>query len=103
MQAEKAEDLLERTLNDIQEIVNVTKAKPKIITLYTTPSLEAGDAAAGPGRTAQGGKLDMGALMKQAMASPAIAPFKKDAPKYAQKLAKAAHSLSALRRWGWTS
>ena len=37
----------------------------------------------------------MGALMKQAMASPAIAPFKKDAPKYAQKLAKAAHSLSA--------
>jgi leucyl-tRNA synthetase len=25
----------------------------------------------------------------------AIAPFKKDAPKYAQKLAKAAHSLSA--------
>jgi leucyl-tRNA synthetase len=41
------------------------------------------------------GKLDMGALMKQAMASPAIAPYKKDAPKYAQKLAKAAHSLNA--------
>ena len=41
------------------------------------------------------GKLDMGALMKQAMASPAIAEHKKDAPKYAQKLAKAAHSLSA--------
>jgi hypothetical protein len=44
---------------------------------------------------AEGGKLDMGALMKQAMASPAIAPYKKDAPKYAQKLAKAAHSLRA--------
>jgi leucyl-tRNA synthetase len=44
---------------------------------------------------AQGGKLDMGALMKQAMATPAIAEHKKDAPKYAQKLAKAAHSLSA--------
>ena len=44
---------------------------------------------------ASGGKLDMGALMKQAMASPAIAEHKKDAPKYAQKLAKAAHSLSA--------
>jgi leucyl-tRNA synthetase len=44
---------------------------------------------------ASGGKLDMGALMKQAMASPEIAPFKKEAPKYAQKLAKAAHSLSA--------
>jgi leucyl-tRNA synthetase len=37
----------------------------------------------------------MGALMKQAMAAPAIAEHKKDAPKYAQKLAKAAHSLSA--------
>ena len=37
----------------------------------------------------------MGALMKQAMASPSIAEHKKDAPKYAQKLAKAAHSLSA--------
>ena len=37
----------------------------------------------------------MSALMKQAMATPAIAEHKKDAPKYAQKLAKAAHSLSA--------
>ena len=37
----------------------------------------------------------MGALMKEAMANPAIAEHKKDAPKYAQKLAKAAHSLSA--------
>lgn len=37
----------------------------------------------------------MWALVKQAMASPAIAEHRKDAPKYAQKLAKAAHSLSA--------
>jgi leucyl-tRNA synthetase len=92
--AEKAEDLLERTLNDVQEIVNVTKAKPGKITLYTTPAWKqemlrlAVEAAAG-------GKLDMSALMKQAMASPAIAEHKKDAPKFAQKLAKAAHSLSA--------
>jgi leucyl-tRNA synthetase len=92
--AEKAEDLLERTLKDVQEIVSVTKATPNKITLYTAPAwkkemLRLAVAAA------QGGKLDMGALMKQAMASPEIAPFKKDAPKYAQKLAKAAHSLSA--------
>jgi leucyl-tRNA synthetase len=40
-------------------------------------------------------KLDMGALMKEAIASPVVAPFKKDAPKYAQKLAIAAHSLCA--------
>ena len=93
-QAEGAEELLERTLNDVQEIVNVTKATPVKITLYTTPQwkkemLRLAVAAAA------GGKLDMGALMKEAMASPAIAAHKKDAPKYAQKLAKAAHSLSA--------
>lgn len=94
LKAEKAEDLLERTLNDVQEIVNVTGTKPAKITLYTTPRwkkemLRLAVAAAA------GGKLDMGALMKEAMANPAIAEHKKDAPKYAQKLAKAAHSLSA--------
>ena len=94
VQAEKAEDLLERTLNDIQEIVNVTKAKPKMITLYTTPAWKQEMLRLALG-VVEGGKLDMGALMKQAMASPAIAPFKKDAPKYAQKLAKAAHSSDA--------
>ncbi|OPY51829.1 MAG: hypothetical protein A4E49_02093 [Methanosaeta sp. PtaU1.Bin112] len=38
-----------------------------------------------------GGKLDMGALIKQAMASTAIAEHQKEAPRYAQKLAKTAH------------
>jgi len=94
VRAEKAEDLLERTLNDVQEIINVTKAQPSRIALYTTPQwkkemLRLAVAAAA------GGKLDMGALMKEAMANTAIAEHKKDAPKYAQKLAKAAHSLSA--------
>ena len=94
VQAEKAEDLLERTLNDVQEIVNVTKAKPSKITLYTTPAWKREMLRLAVG-AAEGGKLDMSALMKAAMATPAIAAFKKDAPKYAQKLAKAAHSLSA--------
>ncbi len=69
MQAEKAEDLLERTLNDVQEIVNVTKASPTEDHALHHARLEAGDAAAGPGR-AEGGKLDMSALMKAAMATP---------------------------------
>ena len=93
-QAEKAEDLLERTLKDVQEIVSVTKATPTKITLYTSPAWKRNMLYLAV-QTAQGGKLDMGALMKQAMASPTIAEHKKDAPKYAQKLAKAAHSLSA--------
>jgi hypothetical protein len=75
VQAEKAEDLLERTLKDVQEIVSVTKATPTKITLYTAPDwkkemLRLAVAAA------SGGKLDMGALMKQAMATPAIAEHK---------------------------
>ena len=94
VQAEKAEDLLERTLNDVQEIVNVTRAKPVKITLYTTPEWKREMLRLAVG-AAEGGKLDMSALMKAAMATPAIAEHKKDAPKYAQKLAKAAHSLSA--------
>ena len=94
LQAEKAEDLLERTLNDVQEIVNITKAKPGKITLYTTPQWKKEMLRLAVG-AAVGGKLDMGALMKEAMANPAIAKHKKDAPKYAQKLAKATHSLSA--------
>jgi len=44
---------------------------------------------------ASGSKLVIVALIEQAMADPAISKNKKDAPKYAQKLAKAAHSLSA--------
>jgi leucyl-tRNA synthetase len=94
VKAEKAEDLLERTLNDVQEIVNVTRAKPVKITLYTTPAWKR-EMLRLAVEAAEGGKLDMSALMKAAMATPAIAEHKKDAPKYAQKLAKAAHSLSA--------
>jgi leucyl-tRNA synthetase len=43
---------------------------------------------------ARSGNADMGALMKAVMASPEIAKNKKEAPKYAQKLIKAAHSLA---------
>jgi leucyl-tRNA synthetase len=93
-QAEQAEELLERTLNDVQEILNVTKAAPKKITLYTTPAWKQEMLRLALDKTI-GGKLDMSALMKAAMANKAISLHKKDAPKYAQKLAKAAHSLGA--------
>jgi len=93
-EAERAEKLLEDTLKDVEEIVKVTKAQPKKITLYTTPAWKRAVLEMALGATKEG-KLDMGALMKAALADPAVAPYKKDAPKYAQKLAKAAHSLSA--------
>ena len=93
-EAERAEKLLEDTLKDVEEIVKVTRATPSKITLYTTPAWKQEMLKIALEQILHG-KLDMGALMKQAMASPVIAPHKKDAPKYAQKLAKAAHSLSA--------
>ncbi|VVB72765.1 Leucine--tRNA ligase [uncultured archaeon] len=92
--AEKAEELLERMQSDVQEIVSVTKAQPKKITLYAAPAWKK-EMLGLAVQAASGGKLDMGALMKTAMAAPSITAHKKDAPKYAQKLAKAAHSLSA--------
>jgi len=95
-QAERAEKLLEDTLKDVEEIVKVTKSQPQKITLYTTPAWKQEMLGLALGAAqAKGGKLDMGALMKEAMANPEIGKHKKDAPKYAGKLAKAAHSLTA--------
>src|SRR5690606_8390810 len=37
-EAEMAEDLLERTLADVEEILRVTSKKPARITLFTTPA-----------------------------------------------------------------
>jgi leucyl-tRNA synthetase len=81
-------------LNDVQEIVTVTKVRPTKITLYTSPQWKK-EMLRLAVETSHGGKLDMSALMKKAMSDPVISQHKKDAPKYAQKLAKAAHSLSA--------
>ncbi len=91
--AEAAEDLIEGTLNDIQEILNVTRSAPKKIILYTSPIWKQEMLSLALDVT-RGGKLDMGALMKVAMANEEISAHKKDAPKYAQKLAKSAHTLT---------
>lgn len=94
-QAEQAEKLLEKTQKDIEEILSLTKSEPKRIILYTTPEWKRVLLAKAVDITLHAnGKLDMSALMKSAMSDPLISKYKKDAPKYAQKLAKAAHSLS---------
>jgi leucyl-tRNA synthetase len=95
-QAEQAEELLEKTQKDVEEILSLTKTQAKKIILYTTPEWKRALLARAVDLTLHGnGKLDMGALMKAAMSDPVISKYKKDAPKYAQKLAKAAHSLNA--------
>jgi len=91
--AEMAEDLLERTLSDVEEILRVTNKTPTKVTLYTAPEWkrimlkQALDLK-------EKGDLNMGSIMKTAMADPGVRAHKKEAPKYAQKLMKGAHALT---------
>jgi leucyl-tRNA synthetase len=92
--AEIAEDLLERTLSDVEEILRVTNQTPRKVILYTSPKWKntmlqmALDLK-------EKNDLNVGSLMKPAMADPEIRARKKEAPKYAQRLMKDAHSLSS--------
>ena len=92
--AEMAEDLLERTLSDVEEILRVTSKKPEKVTLFTTPSWKRAVLKAALEQK-EAGSLDVGSIMKAAMALPEVAPFKKEAPKYAQRLMKGAHALNS--------
>ena len=101
-QAEKAEDLLERTLNDVQEIVNVTKAKPGKITLYTTPAWKqemlrlaveaAAGRQAGHGRAHEGRPWPRLRLRSTRRMRPSMPRSWPRRP-----------TRSRRRRWGWTS
>jgi leucyl-tRNA synthetase len=93
-QAELAEKLLQDTLGDIEEIIRVTKSIPNRITLYTAPAWKK-EMFSIAIELSKNGKIDMGTIMKIAMSQPEIVKNKKDAPKYAQKLAKSVHYLSA--------
>jgi len=92
--AEMAEDLLERTLADVEEIIRVTNRQPGKITLFTTPSWKRAMLKAALDQK-EAGSLDVGSIMKTAMALPEVASHKKEAPKYAQRLMKGAHALNS--------
>lgn len=94
LEAEMAEDLLERTLSDVEEIVRVTNRAPNKITLFTTPSWKRAMLKAALEQK-EAGSLDVGSIIKKAMTLPEVAPFKKEAPKYAQRLMKGAHAMSS--------
>ena len=101
-QAEKAEDLLERTLNDVQEIVNVTKATPTKITLYTTPAWKqemlrlaveaAAGRQAGHGSAHEAGHGHARPLRSTRRMRPSMPKSWPRRP-----------TRSRRRRWGWTS
>jgi leucyl-tRNA synthetase len=92
--AEMAEDLLGRTLSDVEEILRVTSRKPERITLFTTPAWKRAMLKAAL-EEKEAGSLDVGSIMKKAMGLPEVASHKKEAPKYAQRLMKGAHALNS--------
>jgi leucyl-tRNA synthetase len=93
-EAEMAEDLLERTLSDVEEIIRVTNRAPNKITLFTTPAWKRAMLKAALDLK-EAGSLDVGSIMKTAMALPEVASHKKEAPKYGQRLMKGAHALNS--------
>ncbi|MCQ1535624.1 leucine--tRNA ligase [Methanosarcina sp. KYL-1] len=83
--AELAEELVKGTLDDVEEIIRVTKMTPQKVHLYTAPAwkTEAINCAC----TIQAeGSLDVGTLIKALMANPEMKRFGKEIPKFVQKL-----------------
>jgi leucyl-tRNA synthetase len=83
--AEASEKYLRTIVDDINGIIKVVKIKPKKAIIYTSPGwkYKMYDLAVG---LAGEGKLEMSALMQQAMVVPEIKQQAKLAPVYAQKL-----------------
>ncbi len=92
-EAEMAEDLLKKTLEDVESILKITNQTPEKVVLYTAPSWKCAMLKEALSLK-EADNLNVGALMKCVMPLPEVAAHKKEAPKYAQKLMKGAHSLS---------
>jgi len=93
-EAEMAEDLLKKTLEDVESILKITNQTPEKVVLYTAPSWKCAMLKEALSLKEADG-LNVGALMKGVMSLPEVAAHKKEASKYAQKLMKGAHSLSS--------
>lgn len=84
-EAEVSENYLRSVVDDIQEIIKVIKIKPKAIMVYTSPAWKY-DMQEIAGKLLAENKLEISALMQQAMAVPEIKAQAKAAPVFAQKL-----------------
>jgi leucyl-tRNA synthetase len=82
---EVGEYLLTEVVNDIFEILKVTKIKPKIICIYTAPSWKY-DIMKKAIELSDKGKIDIGIIMKEAMSKPDMKKIAKDISQYASKL-----------------
>ncbi|UCC94261.1 MAG: leucine--tRNA ligase [Thermoplasmata archaeon] len=81
------EQMLVSTMDDIREILRITGIEPKVVRLYTSPAWKRTIHEAAV-EMASRDELDMGPLMKGAMADPAVRANSKAVPPFAQQLVR---------------
>ncbi|TAH60373.1 MAG: leucine--tRNA ligase, partial [Methanosarcina mazei] len=83
--AELSEEAVKSTLNDIEEIIRVTKMTPQKVYLYTAPAWKAEAIRCACGLQVEA-PLEVGTLIKTLMAKPELKRFGKEIPKFVQKI-----------------
>lgn len=83
--AELAEELVKGTLNDVEEIIRVTKMTPQKVYLYTSPTWK-NEAVKRACELHAEDSLEVGTLIKSLMANPEMKRFGKEIPKFVQKI-----------------
>jgi len=83
--AELAEEVIKGTLEDIEEIIRVTKITPQKVLLYTSPAWKVAVLKCACEMQLEA-SLEVGTLIKALMANPDLKRFGKDIPKFVQKI-----------------
>ncbi len=94
--AELAEELVDNTLEDIEEILKVTKMTPQKIVLYTSAAWKT-KAFRMALKMQSEGTLNPGVLIKALMAEPANRTYGKEIPKFVQKVVPDISSMKVER------
>jgi leucyl-tRNA synthetase len=94
--AELAEEMIKGTLEDVEEIIRVTKMAPQKVHLYTAPAWKA-EAIRCACEMQLECSLEVGTLIKKLMANPDLKRFGKEIPKFVQKIVQEFKSGSADR------
>lgn len=94
--AELAEEMIKGTLEDVEEIIRVTKMTPQKVHLYTAPAWKA-EAIRCACEMQLECSLEVGTLIKKLMSNPDLKRFGKEIPKFVQKIVQEFKSGSADR------
>ncbi|NLI62773.1 MAG: leucine--tRNA ligase [Methanosarcinaceae archaeon] len=96
--SETSEKIIIDTMEDIEEIIKVTKATPSEISLYTTPQWKVSVLkiifdSISQNDESEGKAVNPGPIIKEAMSDPEIRKAGKDVQKYIQKMIKEIHNI----------